>query len=585
MNNKKIEEIAVAAVRNEILRNDLLSDEIPVNDKTPSWDGEIWVYNNNKQIKNDLFGKVPVQVKGKKVSEFSKEVTKFPIKKVDLENYFANGGILYFVIELIDSDNTQIYYQSLLPIDIKKILEEMKKQKSITKQFKKLPSSHRALEFIIRNFIHHSRKQSIPLISDIKFNGFDTYSTKIILPSRDNLKEGLFEFGTYMYGHVENFNLDIPLYKMDIQQIIEETNLSIGIYGRIIYNEVARVVEREKITLKFGESFVIEFPKVIESSDQVKIHFKEKGSIQDRITDCRFMLEMIKTKKIELNNNEIRLNKFDKEDKFLKEIPGYIKFLEEIVETFKQLGISFESDLKKLTKDDIKKIEVLRDAILYKNYEKLNLSNESNFIHFSIGELKIVLFCLEVNGGWLVFNFFDLDAIKNNFKIMAISEDKKHQVRHSPYILFEIPELFSMSNIKINVIEASFKQIEYENDFSFNLTNNFLLNLLKYYDQNKHKKEILDLIINIYEYINKSQPQNVLSFMNKMQAIKRQREFTMEEKEEIIIRKNQELHSNEILCGFYILLDSKIEFEIQFSKLSNEQRELFKTYPIHNIIL
>lgn len=35
MNTKKIEEIAVSAVRNEILRIDLLSDEIPVNDKTP----------------------------------------------------------------------------------------------------------------------------------------------------------------------------------------------------------------------------------------------------------------------------------------------------------------------------------------------------------------------------------------------------------------------------------------------------------------------------------------------------------------------------------------------------------------------
>ncbi|MFD5854315.1 DUF4365 domain-containing protein [Cytobacillus pseudoceanisediminis] len=182
MNTKKIEEVAVAAVRNEILRNDLLSDEIPVNDKTPSWDGEIWVYNNKKQKKNDLYGKVPVQVKGKKVSEFSKEGTKFPIKKVDLENYFTNGGILYLVIEMVDSDNTQIFYQSLLPIDIKKILEEMMEQKSIKKQFKKLPSTHRALEFIIRNFIHHSRKQGIPLISDIKVKEFDTYSTKIIVP-------------------------------------------------------------------------------------------------------------------------------------------------------------------------------------------------------------------------------------------------------------------------------------------------------------------------------------------------------------------------------------------------------------------
>lgn len=586
MNTKKIEEIAVAAVRNEILRNDLLSDEIPVNDKTPSWDGEIWVYNNKNQKKNDLYGKVPVQVKGKKVSEFSKEGTKFPIKKVDLDNYFTNGGILYFVIEMIDSDNTQIFYQSLLPIDIKEILEEMKGgQQSITKKFKKLPSTPKALEYIIRNFIHHSRKQGIPLISDIKVNDFDVYSTKIIVPSKDNLKEHLFEYDTYMYGHVENINLDIPLYKIDIDQIIEETDLSIGLEGKIIYNDVARVIEREKITLEFGESFTIEFPKILERSDQIKIHFKERGSIQDRIKDCRFMLELVKTKKIELSNSEIGLNKFNKEDKFLEGIPRYIKFLEEIKETFEQLGVSFELDIEKLTKDDIKKIQILRDTILYKNYEQLNLKKENPFIQFLIGNLKIILFSIQVNGGWLVFDFFDLEAINNNYKIMAVSKDKKQQARHSPYLLFEIPKLFSMSNLKLNVIEASFKKIVYDNDFSFNLTNNFLLNLLKYYDQHKHKKEILDLTINLYEYINKSQPQNVLSFMNKMQTIKRQREFTLEEKTEIINRKNQEQHTNEILCGFYILLNSSIEFEIQFNKLSNEQKEVFKTYPIYNLIL
>lgn len=51
MNTKKIEEIAVQSVKREILRCDFLSDEIPTNDKTPTWDGEIWVYNNSNQKK------------------------------------------------------------------------------------------------------------------------------------------------------------------------------------------------------------------------------------------------------------------------------------------------------------------------------------------------------------------------------------------------------------------------------------------------------------------------------------------------------------------------------------------------------
>lgn len=583
MNTKKIEEIAVAAVRNEILRNDLLSDEIPVNDKTPSWDGEIWVYNNKKQKKSDLFGKIPVQVKGKKVTKMSKEETKFPIQKVDLENYLMNGGILYFVIEMIDSDNTQIFYLSLLPIDINKILNEMKEQKSITKRFKKLQSTHRALEFISRNFILHSRKQSISLIKDIKGNEFDTFSTKIILPSMDNITEDLFKFDTYIYGHIKKINLDIPLYKMDLQKLIEETDLTIGLEGKIIYNEVTRVYEKEKINLEFGKSFVIELPKVLKSAEQIKINFKEKGTIQERIKDCCFMLELIKNKSIEINKNKLELNNFDKKDKFLKEIPSYIKYLKEISETFQKLDITFESDLNTLTKDDIRKIEILRDTILYQNYERLNLS--SSYLRFHIGELNIALVCLEDNNQRLVFNFFDLDAINHHrFNIKFREEDKNDEVSHSPYIIFEPSELFSMSNLNMKVIEASLKGIDYDNELSFNLTNNYALNLLKYYDHNKNKKEVLDLILNIFTYLYSIQPDNILYFMNKMQTIKRKREFTAREKTEIINLKNLKQHADEILCGFYILLDSKIEFEIQFNKLNKDQREAFIKYPIYDLV-
>lgn len=585
MNNKKIEEIAVATIRNEILRNDFLSDEIPVNDKTPSWDGEIWVYNNKEQKKEHLIGRVPVQVKGRKVSEFSKDETKYSIKKVDLENYLKNGGILYFVIEIIDFDNTQIFYQSLLPIDIKVMLEEMGDKNSITKKFKKLPSTTRALEFITRNFIHHSNQQSLPLINDIKIGKFDAYTTKIIVPSRDKLEESLFEYGTYMYGRDEKLNLDVPLHKMDIEQIIEETNLKVGVNGEIIYNEVSRVLERDKITLKFGKSFAIDLPKNSINSKQLKIHFKEKGNIQDRIKDCSFMLELVRSKKIQLDKNEVSLNNFDQEEKFLIEMPKHIEYLEEVLETFNQLGVSFKVDFEKLTPDDINKINILKDTILYKNYEKLNLDENNRFLQFLIGDIHIILVSSKVNDAWLVFDLFDLDAINNNFKIEAVSGDDKQRVKHSPYLLFKIHDLFSFSNLKIDAIEASFKQVEYVNDFSFDLTNNFLLELLKYYDLNKQKTEILDLIINIYDYLNQYYPQNIFLFMNKMQALKRKREFSMEEKTAIINLKNNEQHSNEIMCGFYILLDSKMEFEVQFNKLTIDQKKSFKTYPIYNLIL
>ncbi|ERN51281.1 hypothetical protein M3689_19995 [Alkalihalophilus marmarensis] len=584
MNTKKIEEIAVAAVRNEILKNDFLSDEIPTNDKTPSWDGEIWTYNNQNQRKDTLFGKVPVQVKGKKVDTISVKKTKFKIQKADLENYYKNGGILFFVIEIIDSQNTQVFYLSLLPIDIKKILTELKDKKSITKEFKMLPSTEKALEFITRNFIHHSRKQSISLIDDIKVNEFDTYTGKLFVLDKNNLTDDLFEYGTYMYGRLEELNLEVPLYKVDIQQMTEETDLWVGLNENIIYEEVIRIIEKEKITLRFGKSFVIEFPKILESSKQIKIHFNENGSIQDRIKDCNFMWDLVKEKSITIKDIKIPLNNFDEKEKFLKEIPEYIRYLEQIEETFNQLGVSFNLEFENLTHDDFKKIEILKDIILNKNYGKVNLNPENHFLQFLINDLKIILVSLKTEKGWLVFNLFDLDAINNNFKITAVSGDKKHQVRHSPFIIFEMYNLFSMSNLNLKVIVESLKQVDYKDDYALDLTNNFLLKALIYYDQQKENGEILNLLLDVYDFLYHLQPNNILIFLNKMQVIKRKREFTWEEKQEIFEKKSRGFHNDDILCGFSILLESKIEFEVHFKKLNEEQKEGFKLFPIYNLL-
>lgn len=585
MNTKKIEEIAVAAVRNEILRSNFLSDEIPVNDKTPSWDGEVWVYCSELQKKEDLYGKVPVQVKGKKVSKFSEKGRKHPIKKVDLENYYNNGGILYVVVEIIDTDHTRIYYQSLLPIDLKEILEELGDKKTITKQFSALPSIPKAFELICRNFIQHSRKQSPNLLLDINQKDFDAYTTKVFISSNKNFNE-VFEFGSYVYGHINSMNLDVPLYKIDFSQIIESTDLAIGVNGKIYYVNVARVFKRDKVTIEFGKGFTIELPKKQQNSGDINIKFEEKGRILDRVKDCNFMLQVIKAKGFDLNGSKLHINPIDEESVFLETMPAHINFLEETIKTASQLDISFEMDFDQLTPNDLEKIKMLNEIILYENYEGINYDVQTPFIQFLIGNLKIVLIIFNHNDRRLIIDLFDYETIKRNYNISIETDSARGKVEHSPYIIFNIAELFTISNFKLSAIEKSLKDkdIDYYNENNLNLTNNFLLKALNYYDSNKSDNNLLlEMIIRVYEYIEVFNPKNNLCFINKMQAVRRKREYTVKEKEEIILRKNQGNHSDEVLCGFYILLDSKIEFEILFGKLSGTTQDLFKTYPIYNL--
>lgn len=59
MTNDDIEEIATNIIREQILRNnDCLRPFINDNDKTPLWDGNIYIYNNTNKTNEAFEGKM-----------------------------------------------------------------------------------------------------------------------------------------------------------------------------------------------------------------------------------------------------------------------------------------------------------------------------------------------------------------------------------------------------------------------------------------------------------------------------------------------------------------------------------------------
>jgi hypothetical protein len=52
MDNKAIETLAISAVKDSIVSTEILDQFIADNDKEPSWDGFIYVYNGKRHTKN-----------------------------------------------------------------------------------------------------------------------------------------------------------------------------------------------------------------------------------------------------------------------------------------------------------------------------------------------------------------------------------------------------------------------------------------------------------------------------------------------------------------------------------------------------
>ena len=93
LDSKKIEILAVNAVKDSIVTTDFLDQYIAENDKEPSWDGFVYIYGDIRKTKDTLKGRMPVQVKGKECDDHSNKEISYSMSKADLVNYLNDSGI------------------------------------------------------------------------------------------------------------------------------------------------------------------------------------------------------------------------------------------------------------------------------------------------------------------------------------------------------------------------------------------------------------------------------------------------------------------------------------------------------------
>ena len=135
LTNKDKEILSVHAIQRMCIGSKILDSDINYNDKTISWDGDIYLYNDSKLKKENLLKPIRIQLKSTGVEDFSGSKTTFSMNIEDISNYYKEGGTILFVVEVKDIDNVKVYYSNLVPVKLKNILSTMKskniKSKSI----------------------------------------------------------------------------------------------------------------------------------------------------------------------------------------------------------------------------------------------------------------------------------------------------------------------------------------------------------------------------------------------------------------------------------------------------------------------
>lgn len=111
----------------------------------------------------------------------------------------------------------------------------------------------------------------------------------------------------------------------------------------------------------------------------------------------------------------------------------------------------------------------------------------------------------------------------------------------------------------------------------------FLLEVLNAYDETRETKwlELAEMIITLI--ISKQKENNNIYIINKYQILRRKRELTNKEKNELkTIYDSDENIMVKASCA--ILIGNSYDFEINFEKLNEKEKEEFQQYPIYNLL-
>jgi len=572
LNKDDIEKLAISKISDQVLQNsDCLTCYLNTNDKTPFWDGSIWVYDNKKKSSGYFQNKIDIQVKGRLVTKFIKNES-YEISVNQLMAYRNEiKGTLFFLVDLIDFNNFKIYYCNLLPVDLYEIFKNMKSdQKNYTLKLKEIDISE-PLNFkrVCLDFYRNSNLQAKRrIIDDSEFNKieeFDFSMYESMLEFEKYLEDG----DVYTYVKLKDTHEKVVTIKGDIK-LISKLKKDIYIDGRKYYSECT-IVGKKVNELVVG-------PLTFNFIDE-KIYFKFKGSLEKRIKDLKFIVKFFEKQYFVIGGERLDIPLEDQKqiEKKIKVFNNKISYYKKIIKLFKYFNVEFDIEYENLNDADINNLHILikmLDGIFPDDIKDMQK------YYININKYKI-LFVVDLKSK-KIYNYYSQEMVDNSYCIVF---DGNSKYKTSIYSDLPFEDYENVSNFKENIIIKSFKGLEF-NQAIFEVINNLSLRFLISYDKTKDKR-FLNLANNLNLINCKKRNDDVDIINSKQIKIRKKKSLSYNDKKLLseIAEKDEYKNNYQILCCIDILLENNYNYNLHFKKMNAKDKEIFKNWPIYNLSL
>lgn len=580
-NSRQIEQQSVNQITDIISKSNRMSPYISIGDREPEWDGFIYLQSLNQKVT----GRVPVQVKGKTVKRIPQKPS-YPVSIYSLQNYKRDGGIIYFVVYLLDGERYP-YYAKLAPLDLKKYIHNAKGHSTTNIRLKELPQEIKELEAEIQDFYVDCKRQTsfvdspiLTLDNAIKKNYKINFKVSGF-SDKDSLFKNLYKKSLYLYAEIANetgsvyYPIGDGTYKIFIGKAINE---DISINNIVYFKHCSCFKEDDSVIFMIGDCVRITLPTEESKQKTGMLKFESESQLlSERINQLKFLMNLIVFKHIKIGNVEIPMNAVNM--KGYSELVSEIEHLEKIQMLFSSFGIIDEFNLENISEEDWGKIKLLAEAIVDK--QAVRQKHELNTITSAeIANYKFMLFAQkEDNGKYRIYNFFDSEK-----EMLFAYDDEGKKLATSMFtFVFCKSDFTSYNNIDYSKLLPSYEGAAKYNPYITNRANNDMLMALKGYDQMDNKDDRLyQAILSLCDWIIKYSPDKLpIHIINKYQVIKRKRELTKEEKKELCLLLSEVPNDNDVQTAIHLLLDNKTQAELYFDSMNESEKKFFKSLPIY----
>lgn len=575
MNTTQIEEMGINQLEHLFLRTKFIRPVLNKMDKYPIWDGEIIVYKTQNMDKENIYFRIPVQVKSELIKT-KQDMNKYSISLLDLEKYSTEGGVLFIkVIYDENNDKSYFYMKNIMKGDISDILKSVSKKQE-TKKIELMEVSVNDIIPLCMNFnLHRQLQMQLPTISnDYQIrNMSDIRTFGYINQINDILKTEQYVYvktGFNLYAYVGKVRFDV-IYNTDFVEIRTKK--------KKYYDKVISLFEKDKQSIKINNYVKIKNQKIcISNVDNLN------ATLVDTIYDLEFVLDLYQNKNIKIGNNDYIYFEFESNDvqikSKIKHVENNLKFFKGAATILERLNIPLNLvKIKNVIEDEKNVCKV--DKIINNN-QLIKLSDIDSKIVVKyvkiLGYFFLIYFVRQENGAYKGYNFLHDDFVYDN---LVVEDNGKIQLCR--YFNLPCKVLSNMIIEKEDVIKE-IKNVT-KNETTDIYINNLMLEFIKAYDINNDKKylfiatEINKILRKQRDFYNEN-----LFKINKFQILKRLNKLSDSNKNNILKMKLADNEEKMFKCSCCLLLDDYDEFMIYFDTLSNEEKKLYCNWAIFNLL-